>query len=813
MTHSHARVVVVLLLASLLAGCAAGRAFRRADSAARAGDWDTAVEFYRQAVQEDPDNAVYRIALERASISASIAHLDQARVLEARGQLSDALREYRRASELDPPNRQVAAKVIELERRIRAELESQRPPTMQQLRETARQVAGPPPLMNLNSVAVPLRFNNASLRDILNFLGQASGINVTFESTFTDRTYSVQLENVTLAEALQQILSANQLFYKVVNQSTILVIPDNPQKRAQYEEQVVQTFFVSHTDALELAQFINTIVRLPGAQTAAPTVVGNKTANTVTARATASVMDIIERLIDSNDTPRAEVVIDVQILEVSRSRTKELGLDLGNYALSAVFSPESRPEVTDGGLVAPPFNANTISRGVSTADFYMTVPSAIVRFLESDSDTKVVAKPQLRGAEGVQLKLNLGEEVPILQTAFTPIAQGGANFNPLQSFNYRPVGVRVEMTPRVTYEGEVVLDLYVENSTLGPGIEVAGQSVPTFFSRNVTTRLRLREGESTLLAGLLQDEERRSLRGFPGLLRIPVIRQLFSASNTTIEQTDIVMLLTPRVVRTHELTPQDLAPIYIGTQTNLGLGGPPPLIAVSDPGPAPDGPVAAPVPPAPGAPVAPGVLPPAPVPQAPGGPPVAPGPTPVPGLPPGGAGAPAAGLPTAGVPVVPPGSTQVPGTTAVPAAAVAAGAASGQILVTPPSTDLRVGAGPYTVPIQITGASQVSSVSVTVTYNPAVLRLRATTEGSFMRTGGVAATVTQQPDAAAGRIDIAIVRTGDVTGVAGTGLLAALLFDAVGAGPANLAVTATAASPGGSPVPLQYAPITAVTVR
>jgi hypothetical protein len=135
------------------------------------------------------------------------------------------------------------------------------------------------------------------------------------------------------------------------------------------------------------------------------------------------------------------------------------------------------------------------------------------------------------------------------------------------------------------------------------------------------------------------------------------------------------------------------------------------------------------------------------------------------------------------------------------------------VLVSPPSTDFRVGGGPYTVPISITGASQVSSVSITVTYNPAVLRLRATTEGSFMRAGGVPATFTQAPDANAGRIDIAIVRTGDVTGVAGTGLLAALLFDAIGAGPANLAVTAAATAPGGAPVPLQFAPVSGVTVK
>ena len=802
MKQPYLRIAALLVLVALVGGCAAGRAFRSGDTAARVGDWDTAVEHYRRAVQEDPDNAVYRIAYERAMINASVAHLDQARVFEARAQLEDALREYRRASEYDPPNRQVAAKVLELERRIRDQMEAAKPrPSIQQLRETARQGAAPPPLANLNTVVDPIRFNQASLRDILNFIGQATGINVTYESTFTDRSYSVQLENVTLGEALQQIMAANQLFYKVVNQRTILVIPDNPQKRAQYEEQVVQTFYISHADAIELAQFINTIVRLPGAQTTAPTVVANKTANTITARATASVMGIIEQLIESNDTPRAEVVIDVQILEVSRSRAKQLGVDLGSYAINAVFSPERAP-VGGDDAPTPFFNANTISRGISTTDFYLAVPSAVVRFLESDGQTRVVAKPQLRGAEGVALKLNLGEDVPVLSTSFTPIAQGGANFNPLTSYTYRTIGVKIEMTPRVTYEGEVLLDLYLENSTVGQDRNVGGVIVPSFPTRNVTTRLRLREGESTLLAGLLQDQERRSLVGFPGLLRIPIIRQLFSSNNDTIEQTDIVMLLTPRIVRTHELSAQDLAPIYIGTQTNLGLSGPPPLIA------APDG---LPVDPPPGVP--PGALP------APGQPvvPLPGAPTPPPPAqpspnPPGAAGG--VTPPAAGVAVIPPGSSAVPGTTAVTAAAVPGpGAGGGQVIVSPPSSDFQVTGGPYTVPISITGASQISSLSLTVTYNPAVLRLRAATEGSFMRTGGVQATFTQQPDAAAGRIDIAIMRSGDATGVAGTGLLAALLFDAIGPGSANLSVTATASGPSGMPVTLQFAPVPTVTVR
>jgi hypothetical protein len=509
-------------------------------------------------------------------------------------------------------------------------------------------------------------------------------------------------------------------------------------------------------------------------------------------------MDIIERLIASSDKPRAEVVIDVQILEVSRQRTKQFGLDLGSYAISAVFSPESDPRTTADGLatLAPrPFNANTISRGISASDFYLAVPTAVVRFLESDAQTKVIAKPQLRGAEGLALKLNLGEDIPILATSFTPIAQGGANFNPLTSYNYRTIGVKLEMTPRVTYENEIVLDLYVENSTPGPGQPVGDQVAPSFFTRNVTTRLRLREGESTLLAGLLQENERKSLSGIPGLLRVPIIRQLFSANDSTVLQTDIVMLLTPRIVRTHELKPEDLAPIYIGTLANMGLTGPPPLIATVDGAPPADVPagLAGPLP---------GI---APAPPAPAGA--------IGGGQPGGNALPVGPAPP-GVPVIPPGSSPFPGTTSVPAAAVAGqGAASGQVILSTPGEEFRVGGGPYTVPVSITGASQISGMSLTVTYNPAVLRLRATTEGSFMRTGGVAATFTQQPDAAGGRLDLAIVRTGDVTGVAGTGLLAALLFDAVAAGPANLSVTASATAPGGAPVPLQFAPVPTVTVR
>ncbi len=817
--------VVVIVLALAAAGCGAARSFGRGENAARAGDWDAAVEYYRKAVQEAPDRNDYKIALERAMINASHEHLNQAQLFEARGELEEALREYRRASDFDPPNRQLAAKVMEMERRIREQYEAQPRNNIAQLREQARQ-AGPPPLIKLNEVLPEIRFNNTSIRDILNFISNATGINVTYDRDYQDRAYTVQLNGVTLEQALNQILSANQLFYKVINQNTIMVIPDNAQKRANYEEQVIRTFYISHADATELSQMINTIIRVP-AMAVQPMIAPNKTNNTITIRATTAVAGIIEKMIEANDKPRAEIVIDVQILEIRRDRAKTFGLELTDYQIGTVFSPESDPRGTSGtGGTAtlnttPTFNVNTITRGISTADFYLAVPSAIVHFLESDSETKLIAKPQLRGAEGQKITLNLGDQIPVPSTVFTPLATGGANTNPLTSFNYKDVGINVEMTPRVTVEGDIILDLLVENSTRSGDVNIAGQNLPSFGSRKVTTRLRLRDGESNLLAGLLREDERRLLSGLPGLIHVPILNRLFAMNGPNeITQTDIVMLLTPRIVRTQEITAGDLTPIYIGTQQNLGLNGPPPLIA---PPPEPE-PAAPAAPAAPGAPGAPGAPPPAqPVqPAAPN--PVAPG---------------GASNTAPGVSIIPPGSSQIPGTTAVaaaPAPAVPGGAgpltavpgapppaasaaappitaAGAQVIVTPPGPDFRVGAGPYTVAISATNATRLSGLSLTMTFNPAALRVRAVQEGSFMRAGGAQATFTQMVDAATGRIDIAIVRTGDATGVAGTGLLAAVLFDAVSAGAANLSITGTATAPGGTAASLQVTPVPAVTVR
>ena len=833
-------LVLMVALPLLAAGCAAGQAFRQGDVAMRAGNLDEAVVAYRKAMQAEPDNANYRIALERAMLAASRAHLERAKQFEDADQLEAALGEYRSASEFDPSNRIALTKVAALERTVRERAEAARPqPAIVQLRAQAAASSAPPLLNPSSREPIILSFTNANVKDILNVIASTTGINITYDPQVTNPQVTIQLSGLTLEEALNQLMTMNALSYKIVNQRSIFVFPDNAQKHGQYDEQQIRTFYLSHADPTELSQSLSLLTRI-GQVAVQPVIAVNKTNNTLTVRATAPYMDIIQRIIQQNDKPRAEIVVDVEILEVDRARTKTYGLNLSEYALGAVLSPEVSPNgtttgtgttATTGGkstgpsgvVSPPPFNLNTISRGVSTADFYLAVPTAIVKFLESDTHTKLVAKPQLRGAEGTKLTLKLGSQIPVISTSYQPIATGGAGVNPLSSYTYKDVGVNIDMTPRVTLEGEILLDLTIVNNSQGPDIPVGGLPVPSFGNREVTTRIRLRDGESNLLAGLLREDESKTVTGFPGAIHVPILKDLFSGNNNTSTQTDIVMLLTPHIVRTTEITEGDLKPIYIGSQQNISVGGPPPLIA---PQPEPAAPAAAPPTTAPGS-ATPGFLPPASqnlpagagqiIGPGPNGTLLAqpPGSSPVPGTvvvipvaPSSGTPAPAprapgppdsdAGLPVTQLQATPPPAAQPPITS--PGIGVA------QVIISPPATPFRVGGGPYTVPLSITDASRLSTITLTLTFDPTKLRVRTVQEGSFLRSGGVDVTFSQQVNG--GRVDITLVRSADATGVSGTGLLAAVLFDAVAPGPVTLTLSGSASGPGGTAMGLRFQPVT-----
>jgi type II secretory pathway component GspD/PulD (secretin) len=818
------KAAALVLALAVVAGCAAGQAYSRAEQAARAGDWDAAVQYYTEALQEDPTSPVYRIGLERARLAASRGHLDKARELEDKGDLEGAMGEYQRAAMFDPTNRQASDKANEIEQKLKERAEAAKPkPQFEQMKERAKEASQP--LLNPASRA-PLVFKFAagiSVRQVLDFLAQASGINVVFENSFAEATTktAIDLDGVTLEQALNIVLTANNLFYKVLNPKSILVIPDTAQLRLKYEDQVIQTFYLSNADPMAMQTLLNGLLVAQTQQSSRPQVMPNKDANTITIRGSASMVAIAGRIIENNDKPRAEVVIDVEILEVNRMRVKSYGLNLSNYQIGFQFSPEGPPSSTTGGQ----FNMNTIAHGINTADFYASVPQAMVKFLESDSQTKLIAKPSLRGAEGKKLTANLGDQIPVPSTTFQPLISGGTAMNPFTSFNYKDVGVNVEVTPRVTLDGDIILELTVESSTKGTDVNVAGQNLPSFGSRKVSATMRLRDGESNLLAGLLRDDERRSLVGFPGAIRVPLLKQLFSSNDSQIQQTDIVMLLTPHIIRSQGITERNLQGIYIGSAQNPAIGGTPPMLGASGAATEAQPPAAAPEAPpitsqpygTPGAALVGG----APVgkPTAQGTPVVPPGTSPIPGtvmMPPGQQAAqPPAQPPVQQAP--PPAQAQAQPVAQPPEAQAAAtptaqpGPAQNQIVIAVPGTEWRVGQGPYTVALSGVNLGRVSTISLTLTYNPAAVKIRSLQEGSFMRAGVPGTAFAHQEDQAAGRLDLTITRTGDVVGATGSGTIAAVIFEAVAPGSVTLRASGVASGPGGA-VPLQFTPAV-VTVK
>ena len=791
------------------AACATSGAYNRGRDAWLRGEWDIAVANFREALQEHPDRTDYKGALQQAMSTASLAHLKAAREADEKGDLELAVVEYRKVYEYDPSNRNSMLRAAEIDKELRERAEAARPrPAIEAMRETARQRSAPPLLNPASRDPLEIKFSQAASSDVLTFIGKATGINVLFESTFQPKQVSVDLTGLALEEALTQVMTAAGTFYKVVNPRTIMIIPDTPPKRAAYEEQVIRTFYLSHADATELVQTVQQILQLPGLPVQ-PRVLANKTQNSLTVRASDRVMNIIDQVVRNNDKPRAEIVVDVEIIEVNRARAKEVGLNLSQYSVGAIFSPEAPPSSGEGGTTPGPFNLNTITRGISAADFYLTVPQAVVNFLASDNNNKIIGKPQLRGTEGQVIQLDLGDEIPVPSTTFGGFGGGGLQTVPINSFNYRTVGIKVKMNkPRVTLEGEIVSELEVESSTLGANIDIAGQSLPTFGTRRVTTVIRMREGESLMLAGLLREDQRRALSGFPGLLRTPFLRRIFGNTVDQINQTDIVFLMTPRLVRSSEVTQENLDPIYIGSQQNLGLTGAPPLIATEPAAAAPPagaapvaGPVAQPLSTLPGQPQTgpvtegPAVLPAGPLPPA-----AATGQQPIPVA------------PDPGAPPVPPPAAPATAPAEAPAPPAPTPSPTARLAITSPGPQFAVGGGPYTVPITISGAQRLSTVSLSVTYNPSVLRVRSVQPGTFLAQGGVTPTFSQQIDPGAGRVDVTVLRPGDQVGATGTGLIATLVFEAIAPGQSAITPAGVASNPEQGSIGLQLVPA-AVTVR
>jgi len=427
--------------------------------------------------------------------------------------------------------------------------------------------AGSSPVPTLTiGTAAPLSFRFAagtSVTGILRFLAESGGVNVVFESTIDDRVTpsAISLDDVTLEQALDLVLAINNLFYTALDARTMLVAPDTLQNRRKYEQQVIRTFRLRNAQAGDLVDLLIGSFANPLLQRPMPQIQSDKVANTLTVRGSPSAVAIAQWIIEDNDLPRAEVVVDVQILEVDRARAKAFGLNLATFMASIQYTPN--------GLNANPapggdfLQMGTLLSGISTTDFFVTFPQLVIRFLEMDARTKVLAKPSLRGSDGATQTVRFGDEIPVPSTTFQSVSSGRGAISGLSAFTYRPVGISITVTPRVTADDDVVLELEVESSTRAADVNVAGQNLPSFGTRKVRTRMRLRNGESTMLAGLIRDDDRRLIAGLPGVVHVPVVRELFSANLGAVARTDVVMLVTPHIVRDQQTKDRVRAAIVV----------------------------------------------------------------------------------------------------------------------------------------------------------------------------------------------------------------------------------------------------------
>lgn len=540
------------LLAAAASGCAASSALRTARAAEAAQDYDQAVVAYTQAVRERPGDRKLRAALQAARLRASEQHFTRGRRLAALGRYQEAVVELQIASELNPANGAVDDALREARSRLRAKIAVTREgkTELQTLIEQAQQAPLPglelPPDAKLPDA---LTFRDASTRDVYITLARFAGINVVFDPAFRDAPISIELRGASLADALTAVAASTRTFYRVTAPRTITIVPDTPAKRREYEEEVIRTFYLSNADLKETIDLLRIVV-------------DNRRISPITATNAIAIKDTPERiaaaarLIAAIDKARAEVVIDVELLEVDRTRLKEFGLHVASPGSEGLGGVSGAADVNRDDFTLSDLR-NLTQNDVFLAD----LPALYYRLLKTDTNTRALANPQLRTSEGLPAQARFGERVPVPVTTFAPIATGGVNQQPITSFNYENIGVNIDITPRIHHNDDVSLALKIEVSSIS-GVGFGG--LPTFGNRSISATIRLRDGETNMLAGLIRDDERRVIKGIPGLSDIPVLGRIFAATRTETQETDIILVLTPHIVRVLDLTEADLRPFRVG---------------------------------------------------------------------------------------------------------------------------------------------------------------------------------------------------------------------------------------------------------
>src|SRR6266481_5753528 len=710
----------------LTAGCPKGKPdFDQGKKAETIQDYDAAFVFYQKAVKANPYNAGYKIKLNAIRFEASQKHVKAGVELRKKGDLQGAATEFQRAQTIDPASpvadqelRATVEMIAEKNRAADAAAEPPSDPNEQALASL------PPEIKPFSRAPINLTMSDDA-KIVFNTIGKLAGLTVIFDPDFPARRIKVELNNVTMEQALEIVNMESKTFVKTVTENIIFVIPDQPQKRRDYEEQVVKTFYLSNTvqpqDLTEIVTGLRQLLDLKRIQQL-------NSQNAIIMRDTPDKLQLAEKMIRDIDKAKPEVVVQVEVLEARSDRLRDLGILPGQTA-SISINPNTTSSGTSGsgsGLTNTPITLNQL-RHLSGNAYDVTLPSLTANAVLTDSNTRIIQNPEVRSVDGQTAKLRIGDRIPIATGSFSSgigIAGGTAGgISPLVNtqFTYLDVGVNIDLTPRVHPNRDVSLKLKVEVSAHTSDVSIGGITQPVISQRVIEDDIRLKEGEVNIVGGLVQRTESKTLEGWPGLAKLPLLRYLFSHDKTDKQEDEVLIVLTPRIVRIPEWTKAHLRPLYSGSETNVQVKR--------------ESEIRAPVQP-------PATSPPPQTNQNMG----------------------------AGVPTPAPGS-----------------AAAAKIRFEPQSLSLKAGQT-ATIGVVVENVSDLFSIPLLLQYNPAVISVEEVQHGGFLSGGTQEIAIVQQVFKEKGQAIISATRRPNTPGVSGSGTLIGIVVKALAPGSSNLSI-------------------------
>ena len=765
--------------------------YKRGQAAEARDDFDAAFQNFQKAYSLSPKNESYRTAYLRVRFTDAAMHVTKGRNLLASGDEQGALVELLRASQIDPSNEAAQQEIA----RIRAS-HGQQPssipnstPMSVQTQDELNAVGAPAQLRPVSNETLVLHMTEDS-KVIYQAIGKEAGINVLFDPDYISKRIQVDLNNVSLLDALRIVGTLSGTFWRPVTQNTIFVAANTRSKRAELDEQAVQTFYLSNAWQQNDLNDVQTALRnvMPNAK-----VYGVASQNAIVMRATPDELLLAQKLVNDLDKARPEVVVDIAVLEVSKNWERNLGISWPGSAGVQLQPPTNATTTTTcptGDTNCTPTTTGTNPTLYNLAhltsnDFAVTVGAATANALLTDNNTKILQNPRIRAADQQKASLKIGSKIPIATGSYqTGAATALVSSLVNTQFQYQDVGVNIDVTPTVHFDRDVTLKIKIEVTAQSGSVTISGVTEPILSQRVAEQTIRLREGEANILGGIQEQQIQDNWSGIPGLSSIPILRYLFGSRDRIRQDDEIVFLVVPHVVRSEELTPSNLRTIDTGSGLNVELRH------VSAPA-APQSPVTAPPPAVP----------------APSGA-ASPAPTPIPS-PSAEAAAPAALNQMRAAANPPPPSTASP--TPGPADANALAGPAGKINLMLNSPGTVVNGTTFQVPVVLTGGTDVSAVPLQIQYDPSKLTLVNVGDGDLLNRDGQIVSMAHRDDG--GNITLNLSRSPGAPGVSGAGVVCVLTFQAKAQGPTDLSITrAGAMNSAGKPLQAQTSQTT-ITVQ